>query len=265
MTGENRQWPAGLSLPLLLVAGCMGPAAAPDKAGRPADERMQARVEETFRLSEADNWLLRTPALWKLGEERGRRYLQMLQPPARPMTAGVRRPQEYAVYKPYEFRSFSLSCMVRVDRDPATKGRDACIIFGRQDDTHLYYVHLSNLSDGAHNTIIRVDGGTRRRIMPDRVFPRPVITDAGWHKVDVLRNCDTGSIQVFVDARDEKTARPYFEVIDRTYEWGFIALGSFDDFASFGQILIEGEARKPATPASADAAMAPATGPAGGP
>jgi hypothetical protein len=120
--------------------------------------------------------------------------------------------------------------------------RDACVIFGRRDDTHMYYVHLSGVSDAAHNTIMRVDGATRTRIMPDSFRPPPVMTDRAWHKVDVLRNVDTGLIQVFVDAGSEGAA-PYFEVTDRTYDWGFVALGSFDDFASFARVRIEGEGR----------------------
>ncbi|HON68308.1 MAG TPA: hypothetical protein PLS23_17605 [Phycisphaerae bacterium] len=242
-----------------LLAGCSQSNATSERA-TPTDKPLHVRILETFQLSDADAWIFRTPELWTVADEQGRRYLQMHEPPARPMLPGIRRPQEYAIYAPYEFRSFSLSCFVRVDRDPATKARDAVIIFGRQDDTHLYYVHLSGLSDGVHNTIIRVDGQTRQRILPDNFHPAPVMTDREWHKVDVLRNADTGLIQVYVDAYDEATARPYFEVTDRTYEWGHLALGSFDDFASFAQIRIEGEARKPATPPTADRA-APASQP----
>jgi hypothetical protein len=214
-------------------------------------------VAENFDLSDADSWMFRTPSLWKVAEDAGHRYLQMSEPPARPLASGVRRPQEYAIFRPYELRSFALSCFVRVDRDPATKARDACIILGRQDNTHFYYVHLSGLSDAAHNTIMRVDGTTRKRLLPDTYNPPPIMTDRQWHKVDVLRDCDTGSIQVYVDARDAATAKPYFQVVDKTYEWGFVGIGSFDDFASFAKIMIEGEGRKPAALPVVDTDIAP--------
>ncbi len=236
----------------LLLAGCNPPGS----ASIVREEPMHVRVQERFELSDADSWTARTPSLWKVADEAGRRYLQMSEPPPRPMLSGVRRPQEYAVFTPYEFRSFSLSCFVRVDRDPATKARDACIILGRQDLTHFYYVHLSGLSDGAHNTIMRVDGQTRKRLLPDTFNPAPLLTDREWHRVDVLRDADTGLIQVYVDARDAKTAKPYFEVTDKTYEWGFLGLGSFDDFASFANIMIEGEGRKPVTPLLIDGGSA---------
>lgn len=227
----------------LLLPGCQDPSTAPGQSP-PAI----VRAEETFELSEGENWLFRTPALWQVVEDGGRRFLRMAEPPPRAMLPGVRRVQEYAVFAPYEFRSFTLSCRLRVDRDPGTPFRDACILFGRQDDTHYYYAHLAGFSDSVHNTLMRVDGATRRRLLPESHLPPPVLTDHEWHKVDVLRNADTGAIQVFIDAFDPETATPYFEITDRTYEWGFIAVGSFDDFASFDHILIEGQARKPAAP-----------------
>lgn len=234
----------------MMLAGCTQSQSG--QSDRPPERPASVQVEETFQLSEAENWLFRTPGMWRIADESGKRYLQMAEPPGRPMLPGVRRPQEYAVYTPYEFRSFSMSCFVRVDRDPQVGARDACIIFGRQDDTHFYYVHLAGVSDGAHNTVMRVDGPTRKRLMPDTYTPKPVMVDRAWHKVDVLRDCDTGRIQIFVDAYDPATARPYFEITDKTYEWGHLAIGSFDDHASFARILIEGEARRPAAPPTAD-------------
>lgn len=235
-----------------MLAGCTQlPTAQPTQQ---PEEPLHVQVEETFELSGGDNWLFRTPAMWRVADEDGKRYLQMAEPPSRPMLSGVRRPQEYALYAPYEFRSFSLTCFVRADRDPAVAARDACIIFGRRDDTHFYYVHLAGVSDGAHNTVMRVDGATRQRLMPENYKPRPVMVDRAWHKVDVLRDCDRGLIQIFVDAYDPATAKPYFEVTDRTYDWGHLAVGSFDDHASFARILIEGEARKPSDPPTTDRA-----------
>jgi len=223
---------------LLAAAGCQGPAPSPGQLG-PAI----ATVSEQFLLDEpGDDWVFRTPELWRIAREGDRRFLQMAVPPERPMPPGVRRPQEYAVYAPYEFRGFSLSIRVRVDRDPSVVRRDAVILFGWQDDTHFYYAHLSGATDEWHNALIRVDGQKRVSLIPPGKRPPPTITDAGWHKVDVLRNAGTGMIEVYVDAYDE-AALPVFRVVDRTYEWGRIGVGSFDDHASFAQIRLEGQAR----------------------
>jgi hypothetical protein len=177
----------------------------------------------------------------------------MAYPPERPLLSGVRRPQEYAVYNKFEFRSFSLACYIRIDRDPGVKGRDACIIFGRRDDTHFYYAHLSNYTDNFHNNLIRVDGANRCALLPPDPARRLAITDQAWHLVDVIRDVDAGTIKVYVDRdKGEQNASPLFEATDRTYESGFIAIGSFDDHASFGRFAIEGQARPAITRPAAD-------------
>ncbi|MEP0845093.1 MAG: hypothetical protein HRF43_20510 [Phycisphaerae bacterium] len=226
---------------LIAGAGCLKPSGL-------AEPSVPARVSvfEQFLLDEpGDDWTLRTPALWRIAREGDRRMLQMAIPPERPMTPGVRRPQEYALYNKYEFRSFSLSFAVRVDRPVSVPRRDAVVIFGRQDPTHFYYAHLSGASDQWHNAFVRVDGDSRTSLVPPGRRPPPTMTDQAWHKVDVVRDVDAGTIKVYVDAFDE-SAPPVFDLVDRTYEWGLIGLGSFDDHASFARIKIEGQARPPA-------------------
>jgi hypothetical protein len=205
-------------------------------------------VFEQFQLDEAgENWVFRTPELWRVAQEGERHFLQMAIPPERPSLPGVRRPQEFAIYVPYEFRGFSLSAQVRCDRDPSVAYRDAVIIFGWQDETHFYYAHLSGATDEWHNALVRVDGQTRKSLVPVGQRPPPTLKDKAWHKVDVLRDAKAGTIEVYVDAYDA-SARPVFRVVDRAYEWGHIGVGSFDDHASFANVKIEGEARKVAWP-----------------
>src|SRR5688500_15873028 len=75
-------------------------------------------IRDNFEHPEpSDAWTFRTPELWRIAIEDGKQFLQMAFPPPRPMMPGIRRPQEYAVYNKYEWRSFSLSCLVRVDKD----------------------------------------------------------------------------------------------------------------------------------------------------
>lgn len=238
------------SPPLLLalialgvVSGCRTPPQSPTHVGSPI-----VTVFEQFMLDDpGENWAFRTPELWRVAVEGDRRFLQMAIPPERPMLPGVRRPQEFALYAPYQFRGFSLSARVRVDRDPSVEHRDACILFGWQDETHCYYAHLSGASDEWHNALVRVDGAKRVSLVPPGQRPPPTMTDTAWHKVDVLRDVNQGTIEVYVDAYDQE-ARPVFRVVDRTYAWGHVGLGSFDDHASFANVKIEGEARPSARP-----------------
>jgi hypothetical protein len=228
---------------LLLTAGCELPSRTP---AAPAPPLITAF--DQFRLDEpGDNWVFRTPELWRIAQEGDRRFLQMAFPPQRPAPPGVPRPREYTLYAPYQFRSFSLSARIRVDSDSAATARDAVVIFGWQDDTHFYYAHLANTTGQWENTIVRVDGGSRVSLVAPARHPAPIITDAAWHKVDVLCDASKGSIEVYVDAYDPSDP-PVFKIVDRTYEWGHVGLGSFDDHASFANVKIEGEARRTSPP-----------------
>jgi hypothetical protein len=198
-----------------------------------------ALVEENFVLNElGDAWEPRTPELWQIvAETQDRHVLTMLPPPQRPMPPGVQRPQEYVIYTRHRFRSFNLSCRVRVDGDPTVAGRNACILFGRQGEAHYYYVHLSNVNEEFSNCLVRVDGDTRTKLaQPDKA----PMTDRDWHKVDITRDVDTGDIIIHVDAYDED-ARPWLKARDTTYAAGHLGLGSFNDQASFARVLIEGQ------------------------
>ena len=230
----------------IVCCGCSGMKTQPQR-----EKPMMVNASETFDLSEpGDSWSFRTPNLWHLAQEADRHFLQMDAPPQRPLLPGVPRPQEYAIYRKYEFRSFNLSCRVRVDCEPSVAVRDAVVIFGRQDRTHGYYLHLANQSGDFHNTLVRLDGKTRRALVPSGSLP-PTATDKAWHRVDIQRDADKGTITVYFDY-DERDPKPLLQITDRTYEWGFIGVGSFNDYASFGRVLIEGQARKPAHPLDMD-------------
>jgi hypothetical protein len=235
------------ALSIGLLAGCQAtPAAAP------IERPVVVNFQEDFQLQEpSDAWKFRTPELWRIAQEGDRRFIQMAMPPPRKTMSGVRRPQEYGIYDKYEFRSFNLSCRVRIDRDLSTPTRDAVIIFGRRDNTHMYYAHLSSIANSVHNNLVRLDGETRQVLIPKAEQPKPAIADKEWHKVDVQRDCDTGDIKVYVDAfqRDDP---PLFHAVDKTYDWGFIGVGSFDDHASFTHLMIEGEGRSPQAPVVPD-------------
>ena len=229
---------------LSAMAGCR---TAPRSQAQPAFANVvKVTVTDDFDFdAPGDAWNFRTPSLWRIAHEGRRRFLQMAIPPDQPVPPGIFQPWESALYGKYEFRSFSLSCRVRIDREVSVKGRDACIIFGRQDDNHFYSVCLSNDNDDFHNNIIVVDGRDHRPLLA-AARPAPAITDRNWHWVDMIRDVHSGPIRVYVDD-DTKVSSPspLFEVKDRRYEWGAIGLGSLDDHASFARFAIEGQARPP--------------------
>ena len=233
---------APLAATILGLTGCQEPTA-PSAAKPDATADQMVQIFLDFKLPDiGDVWTFRTPQLWHIATEEGNRFLQLEPQPDRPMMPGAWRPQEYALYNAHQFRSFSLACWVRIDQDTAVARRDACIIFGRQDPTHLYYAHLAGLTDETHNALLRVDGDTRKALLPPDQRPPPAITDTAWHKVDVLRDADTGLIEVHVDGQLT------FRAIDKTYEWGHVGFGSVNDYASFAGLRIKGVARSASPP-----------------
>ena len=253
---------------VISVAGC-DPSSSMSTSRSHQQEFIQAKVAETFQLSDADRWQFRTPERWQVEGPEGRRYLSV-HPAAKAAgeaggsaSADGRGRLEYAMFRPYQFRSFAWSCFVRVDPTKAaskTTGKTAAeltssestpgdvrVIFGWQDETHYYDVLLSALLSGASAVVTRVDGHSVQPLSRSMSLSSPeskagVLTDGAWHKIDILRNSDTGSIQIYVDAYDEQT-RPCFETKDTRYEWGSIGVGSIETPAQFAKILIEGQAR----------------------
>jgi len=178
-------------------------------------------------------WYLAVPGDWKIVEHGGNHVLRLDR--AGPVGARPRRPVKFALWKPGCVGSFDLE--VRVKRDPIlqTEG-DVLVIFGFQDKLHFYYAHLSS-DDGnvaVHNGLFRVNGGDRERIAGTGA--RPALPDEEWRRVRVLRNTQSGEIQLFLD----DDAEPRFQVTDRTHGYGLVGVGSFDNTGQFDDLRLRG-------------------------
>ncbi len=240
----NGRFLLGLGVGLCILSGCETLSPQP-----PATEPMPplVTVREDFDLAEpGDSWTLRTRGQWRIAIEDGAQFLQMafpisaaLAPQTRNPPAPVAQTLEWAIYNRYQFRSFSLSCQVRVAGPERTGARDACILFGWADPDHGYRIDLSAQTDLEHNALIRLSGQTRQ-VLATVVPGKPGLT-SGWHRVDVLRDADAGTIRVYVDPAGQDAA-PVLQAVDHTYEWGRLGLGSFDH-ADFSRFLIQGQAR----------------------
>ncbi len=149
-----------------------------------------------------------------------------------PTTLPVRRPTTYGLV-PGTWQNFEISVEAKSLRSNEVVGRDICILFGYQDDTHFYYAHISNDANGkTHNIIMRVDGDSRTTIhQPQKPEPRLI---GEWHTIHVTYASD-GTIKVFVD--DMK--QPLMTATDSKYASGRIAVGTFDDTAEFRKVTVK--------------------------
>lgn len=141
-----------------------------------------------------------------------------------------RRPMQFARLKGVKVGSFTLNVDVR------RAGGSMIVVFNYVDTLHFYYVHLSEnpgTQISVHNGIFIVNGKPRYRIAG--LEAKPALPDKAWHHVRIVRNVQTGSIQVFMD--NEK--QPRFSVIDHTFTCGQVGLGSFDETGDFSQFKLQ--------------------------
>lgn len=149
-----------------------------------------------------------------------------------------RSPHNLAVWEGVEFGSFVLDCEVeQTGRDYGH--RDLCLFFGIQDREHFYYAHLATQADpNAHHVQI-VNGAARTPITTRRS------DGIDWgrgktHRLRVERDLGTGRIRVFFDDMDV----PVLEAEDRTFGFGRIGFGSFDDEGRIESLQVRGHAAR---------------------
>jgi len=112
--------------------------------------------------------------------------------------------------------------------------RDLCLFFGYQDSAHFYYVHLGKTADAHANSIFLVDNADRISIAQYRTDGTP--WDDQWHSVRLMRDSQTGRIEVYFDDRTTPVVTTY----NNRFRWGRIGVGSFDDIGQFDDIQLQG-------------------------
>jgi hypothetical protein len=65
----------------------------------------------------------------------------------------------------------------------------------------------------------------------------------GWHNVRIVRTVADGAIAVYFD----DMAKPIMRAEDKTFTWGRIGVGSFDDTGNYDDIVIRGIKVEPPT------------------
>jgi hypothetical protein len=112
--------------------------------------------------------------------------------------------------------------------------RSLCLFFGYQDPAHLYYVHFGQKTDDHANQIFIVNNEPRKKISTKSTEGTPWNND--WHHAQVVRKVESGRIDIFFD--DMET--PVMTAVDKTFTWGQVGIGSFDDTGRFDDVLVYG-------------------------
>lgn len=187
-------------------------------------------VKEDFEKG-ADRWEFSDPEAWKVAEtDKGKSLV--LYKKTTPKTPH-RSPFGIALLKDVVVGDFVLE----VDVQSTVKDyphRDLVFIFGYQDAAHFYYSHLGKQTDKNANQIFIVDAKDRSMIST-RTTPGTNWTD-DWHHVKVVRKTADGTIEVYWD--DMKT--PVQTATNKTFRWGRVGVGSFDDLGNFDNVVLRG-------------------------
>ncbi|MBL7646216.1 MAG: hypothetical protein JNK74_08520 [Candidatus Hydrogenedentes bacterium] len=184
-----------------------------------------------------DAWVMTDPAAWKIEDESGDAKFSLFG--KSDYEAPVRSPHNMARIKELVVTDFELE----VDAKQTGKEyghRDLCFFFGYQDPSHFYYVHLATVADPHANSIFLVNGAPRVSIAQKRTNGTDWKT--GYHRVRIERNTESGTIKVYFN--DMKT--PVMETVDKTFLYGEVGLGSFDDTGNFDNLIVRGVLHKPA-------------------
>lgn len=149
-----------------------------------------------------------------------------------------RSPLSIALLKDPEVTDFELTARVQETHTDAGPHRDLCFFWGYQDPTHFYYVHLGAKADPHACQIFIVNDAPRTKITAKEAKGTP--WTEGWHDVKVVRRVDDGAMEVYFDDMRE----PYMTANDKTFTWGRVGIGTFDDHGNFDDVVLRGRLKK---------------------
>jgi hypothetical protein len=145
-----------------------------------------------------------------------------------------RSPHSIALLKDVVVGDFELTARVQETNVNAGPHRDLCIFWGYQDPSHFYYVHFGAQADPHACQIFIVNDAPRKMITVDQAKGTP--WTEGWHEVKVVRRVDDGTISVYFDDME----KPFMTASDKTFTWGQVGVGTFDDHGNFDDITLRG-------------------------
>lgn len=210
------------STALLLAAAW---AAAADKPNLPL------LFEDDFEKG-VDHWQPTDPKAWRLMKtDHGTVYNQFGQSKYNPP---FRSPFNISLLKDVIVGDFVMTAKVQTTNIKAGAHLDMDLFWGYQDPSHFYYVHLGRKPDPHSSQIMIVNGAPRKMITENKSPGVP--WDEKWHNVKVVRRTSDGKIEVYFDDME----KPLMTATDKTFVWGRVGLGSFDDHGNWDDFNLYG-------------------------
>lgn len=183
--------------------------------------------------SGASRWETTDQQAWKIVEQQGNHVFALTKKKSN-FEPPVRSPYNRALVKDLVVSDFVLDVRLQ-STEPDYGHRSLVLFFGYQDDSHLYYVHFGKKTDDHANQIFIVNDAPRKKIST-KTTPGTDWDDE-WHHARVVRDVESGRIEVYFDDMDE----PVMTAVDKTFTSGQVGIGSFDDRGRFDRVLVYGE------------------------
>jgi hypothetical protein len=186
----------------------------------------------------AERWKMTDGNAWKIvaGREGHGKALSLFQQSKYKPT--YRSPINIALVKDVLVTEFRLEADV-LSTKPDYPHRSMTMYFGYQDPDHFYYVHFGKKTDDHANQIFIVNGAARVKIST-KTTPG-TNWDDNWHHVKIERNPETGDIKIYFDDMKE----PVMTAVDKTFTWGQVGVGSFDDIGNWDDVKLWGKLKSP--------------------
>lgn len=195
-----------------------------------AEKELPVIAKEDF-SKDSSAWTTTDDSKWKLTTVEGNQVFELLgvskyKPP-------FRSPHSIALLKDKIVGSFVLTA--RIQTTQTSRGhRDLCFFFNYQDPSHFYYLHLGEKPDPNSSQIFIVNQAARKNL---------ILTKEGipwkngqFHNLKIVRDVESGKIDVYFDDME----KPVKSAVDKTFTWGQVGIGSFDDRGYFDDIVLRG-------------------------
>jgi hypothetical protein len=199
-----------------------------------AGDKLPLVFEDNFDKGD-ERWQPTDPKAWKVVKtDKGSYYSQFAQSKYKTLH---RSPFNISLVKDLKVTDFVLEAKA-MSTAKDVPHRDMCMFFGYQDPAHFYYVHMAKASDDHANQIFIVNGADRVKISTKTSKGTP--WDDKWHNLKIVRTIATGAIEIYWD--DMKT--PIMTATDKTFLWGQVGIGSFDDTGHWADVKVYGNLKK---------------------
>jgi len=215
-----------------LFAVVASPLAAADKpAGIPDNYKLL--YSSDFKKADALTEFVPTdPDAWKINKEGDVTFLEQ---------------HKQSAYKPVHRSPFNFAllgdkvfgdCIIEVDCQQTSKEyghRDMVFVFGFQNPSNFYYVHIATKADDHANNVFIVKDAPRLKISKESNKGND--WGAGWKKVRIERKVSDGTIKVWFD----DLTKPIMLAEDKSFGTGWIGVGTFDDTGRVASVMVWGE------------------------